>query len=851
MSSSSSYAKRGRGRSVAKKKEEIAEDYCFVCKDGGLLLVCDFKHCIKSYHPDCVGKDDTFVETGRRWVCGRHTCFICKKKSALDCFCCTSAVCNRCIKAAEFVQVRGRRGFCANCLNLVLLIEENVDVDSDGGKIDFKDRDTYECLFKEYWELIIEKEGLTLEDLRSANIRLKKGDCFDNVSDSDNFVEGEEEYQDFDDNMDGVMDIEPCSLLGKEPKLLSARNDKRKVKPKREYIGWGSKSLVEFLQFIGKDTSKPFSQYEVDEFIKTYIHEKKLQSVKKKVLFDSKLQSLFGRKSANRNKIFELLECHFAENLEESEEEDWMYKSDEEEDVTPRTWKRQKRTSLSRTDEKEKVLETPRSCFAAVITRNIKLVYLTRSLVEDLLKDPDTFHDKVMGSFVRVKSDPNDYFQKNLYQLLEVTGINKMQGTNDISQEVTLKLSNIKKDTRICTLSDEDFSEEEIEDLRQRFKDGLLKRLTIVELEEKARRLHESLTKHRRQLLDAPSELERLLQEVPKVIAEEIELEVTSMDLPKGESLGKDNSPKSIFLPKDATIDDRAGSDDAITVNANTKVPDSLGIEVNASNEVPDFSGVIVVIDDADEKAEAVKGIQDAISVNANTEVADFSGIKVVDDADEKSAENIIKVTGAAFVTEKALEMQVDGSRETNVFVVDENGEDDADRKAAEEGTKVNRDGAFVSTSSVTEKALEVRVDSNRETNVFVLDENEKDVAEENTDEKAVKVPGAGLEVSNVFVAGTQVESVRETQVVLFENEGHQGPPPVLIDLDNDEDENPESEIWHYVDPSGIPRGPFTMSKLRKWDSQEFFYPNFKVWKAGQSQEEAIFLEDALRRIYS
>ncbi|GAB4835505.1 hypothetical protein Ancab_000414 [Ancistrocladus abbreviatus] len=49
--------------------------------------------------------------------------------------------------------------------------------------------------------------------------------------------------------------------------------------------------------------------------------------------------------------------------------------------------------------------------------------------------------------------------------------------------------------TRISMLSDDIFSEEELKDLHQRVKDGLVKQPTVGELEEKARALHEDMTK--------------------------------------------------------------------------------------------------------------------------------------------------------------------------------------------------------------------------------------------------------------------------------------------------------------------------------------------------------------------
>ncbi|PPS14264.1 hypothetical protein GOBAR_AA06334 [Gossypium barbadense] len=501
-------------RKNTRKKEEIAEDYCFFCKDGGLLRVCDYKNCLKSFHPQCVGRDDSLLETDERWFCGWHFCFICSKPAKFHCFCCPSAICGRCLCDVEFAIVKGKRAFCNTCLELALLIEDKKNVNANGVKVDFNDRETYEFLFKGYWEWVKEKEGLTLKQLHSSDRLLKDGKNYDFQM---NCNHREEDTGDFEDDSISEGDdwADNQARRKKETKgKLSLSKRKRKSK-KMEYIGWASKQLTEFLIFVGKNVKQELSQYDVATIVTEYCKENKLfhPEKKKTVICDERLQSLLGRKSVNRNGIYKLLTVHFSENLEQSEDS-VCFSSKEDDNISVPCNKRQRKSSPDwKFEEQETATSPSESCLAAIVSRNIKLIYLKKSLVLELAQ-LDTFYDKMVGSFVRVKSDPNDYFQKNSHMLVQVKGIKDTSMKENTNSTILLQVSNMVKDIPVCKLSDDDFTEEEIDDLNRRMRTRMLERPTVLDLEQKARSLHEDITKH------TPSEQSRLIHEVPEVVAE-------------------------------------------------------------------------------------------------------------------------------------------------------------------------------------------------------------------------------------------------------------------------------------------------------------------------------------------
>ncbi|GAU44103.1 hypothetical protein TSUD_123900 [Trifolium subterraneum] len=367
------------------------------------------------------------------------------------------------------------------------IAEDCCFVCKDGGEmreiIDMKDPDTYESYFLEYYQNIRKKEGLNTQHVLIARDTIKNGK---NKCDLDPYEIGEGEddsgESDVSDFMGSDCDLDDTagvqSVRRKKTgmkKIKSVKGSKAAKDKKTDFVGWGSRSLMDFLKNIGRDTTEEFSEHDVASFIIEYCHKNKLfdPEKKKRVICDANLWALLRRKSVNKNTIQNLLAPHFAENVEETD--DAFSGSEEMDNVEAINFPKQRNLNPTTKSSQYSVFEEHQSEFAAIISSNLELVYLKRSLIMELLKQPETFDGKVLGSFVRTKADPNDYLQKNSHLLLQVIGINR-SNKDELHQEILLRLSNVPKDVPISKISDDDFSE--------------------LELEQKARTLHEDRMKH-------------------------------------------------------------------------------------------------------------------------------------------------------------------------------------------------------------------------------------------------------------------------------------------------------------------------------------------------------------------
>ncbi|KAM3708869.1 hypothetical protein ACJW31_02G129000 [Castanea mollissima] len=510
-------AKRKRGRpprgqpkmtitSPPPRKKKDEEDVCFICFDGGSLVLCDRRGCPKAYHPSCIKRDEAFFKSRAKWNCGWHICSSCHKAAHYMCYTCTYSLCKGCIKDADYLCVRGNNGFCGACMRTVMLIE-NLQGNKDTAQVDFDDKSSWEYLFKMYWIFLKGKLSLTLDELTRAKNPWKEADIVCKTESSGEVYDGNNDKgSSFNHSCTGIETNNSRKRKTRKQPLLN----KDSLSMEKSVINngmhlpegtiWASKELLEFVAHTKNGDTSPLSQFDVQALLLEYIRKNNLRDPQRKcqIVCDSRLISLFGKACVGHFEMLKLLESHFL--IKENSPADDILKvgvvdavasqleTDGNYDNQLPTGSDKRRRTRKKPGERGSHINL--DAFAAIDVHNINLIYLRRNLMESLMDDADKFHDKVIGSFVRIRIPNNDQKQE-MYRLVQVVGTSKVAEAYKIGERTTdvmLEILNLDKKEVISIegISNQEFSEDECKRLRQSIKCGLIKQLNVGEIQTKA-----------------------------------------------------------------------------------------------------------------------------------------------------------------------------------------------------------------------------------------------------------------------------------------------------------------------------------------------------------------------------
>ncbi|KAL8143792.1 hypothetical protein V2J09_016824 [Rumex salicifolius] len=263
---------------------------------------------------------------------------------------------------------------------------------------------------------------------------------------------------------------------------------------------WATKELLEFVMHMKDGDRSPLSQYDVQELLLEYIQRNKLRDPRRKsqIVCDAMLQKLFGKPRVGHFEMLKLLELHFLIK-EDSQADDnqgsvvdaegSQFDADENADSLVDLGKHRGKKARKKGDGR---LQSNLDDYAAIDMHNITLIYLRRNLIEALLEDSEGFHEKVVGSFVRIRI-PGSNQKQDIYRLVQVIGTNKAEPYK-VGKRIAycmLEILNLNKTevVSIDTISNQDFTEDECKRLRQSIKCGLITRLTVGDVMDKAKDL--------------------------------------------------------------------------------------------------------------------------------------------------------------------------------------------------------------------------------------------------------------------------------------------------------------------------------------------------------------------------
>ncbi|KAK2978283.1 hypothetical protein RJ640_017134 [Escallonia rubra] len=504
--------KRARNNKVqvrASARKTVEEDVCFICFDGGDLVLCDRRGCPKAYHPSCVNRDEAFFRAKGRWNCGWHLCSICEKNALYMCYTCTFSLCKACIKDAVILCVRGgNKGFCETCMKTVMLIENN---EQGNKEVDFDDKSSWEYLFKDYYIDLRTKLSLSSVELSQAKNPWKGSDLL-----AGKLEAPDEQLGVNDDGGSGSDNSNENLEVGKPKRRKTKRRSKSVTKKEAlrnapgvvsaEEIAttsgnteWATKELLEFVMHMKDGDKSVLSQFDVQALLLDYIKRNKLRDPRRKsqIICDARLENLFGKARVGHFEMLKLLESHFLikEDLQIDDvqgsvvdTESSQLDADGGTEGLSKGSKDRKRKARKKGDARGR--QSNLDDYAAIDIHNIGFIYLRRKLMEDLLEDVEKFRDMVVGTFVRIRISGSTQKQ-DIYRLVQVVGTTKAEEPYKVGKRTTdimLDILNLNKMEVISidTISNQEFTEDECKRLRQSIKCGLINRLTVGDILDKA-----------------------------------------------------------------------------------------------------------------------------------------------------------------------------------------------------------------------------------------------------------------------------------------------------------------------------------------------------------------------------
>lgn len=309
------------------------------------------------------------------------------------------------------------------------------------GQVDFDDKNSWEYLFKDYYIDLKGKLSLTYDELTQAKSPWKGSDMPASKEESPDelFDANNDRGSDSDSSYENVGSSRSRRRKGK--KRAKSRSKEGNSYTAATVLGadrpsaddrseWASKELLEFVMHMRNGDTSILSQFDVQALLLEYIKRNKLRDPRRKsqIICDARLQNLFGKPRVGHFEMLKLLESHFLLK-EDSQGEDLQgsvvdtevshLEGDGNSDSYLKASKDKKRKTRKKGDERG--IHSNVDDYAAIDSHNINLIYLRRNLMEDLLEDTEKFHDKVVGSFVRIRISGSGQKQ-DLYRLVQVVG---------------------------------------------------------------------------------------------------------------------------------------------------------------------------------------------------------------------------------------------------------------------------------------------------------------------------------------------------------------------------------------------------------------------------------------------